>query len=241
MSTDLIIRSGDDQPSLQYVLGEDLTGYTAKFYIYDPVTGVDVQTYDASIIDPTAGEVEVEINPTPDVGFYFARYELVDGAGTNKFTVPNSVPLSLMVTSGTKHEFSYTGNPSLRDIDKVRFLLQDTDTSKATLTDSEIQFLLDEYKNAYSAAAEAALIISAQYAGIKDKTVGPLSIRYGDMVNRYTALSASLRKRATRTSGAAAVFTGTKRDPIFKIGMGDNKGAGGYQSTDPTRSDYYGG
>lgn len=226
-AVDIVRRSGDNQPILRRTLSDangpiNLSNYTVTFQITDPVTGNIVFNDPCDVVDAPNGVVEFSWPNTPTAGFYFAVFKLSNTTDNKNFTIPNSIPLSLMVTDGTTSEYSYTGNPALRTIDKIRFLIQDTDTSSMVLSDSEIMFLSTEFGNDYNAAAEAADIISARYGSFRDKTVGPLSIRYGDVTNRYVQLAKSLRKRASTNSGAVAVFTGTKRDPLFKIGMNDN-------------------
>lgn len=125
---------------------------------------------------------------------------------------------------------TYSGNPTDSDKDRVRFLLRDnltdgTDTNVISpkLSDEEIAYLLDEFKNPYAAASEGAYIIAASYTDRADKTVGPLSIKYGEFADRWNKLGDKLSSRAGKTSGAKALTTQTKRSkPIFAIGMNDN-------------------
>lgn len=229
MSVDIVVRSGDTQPNLQRTLYDsagvpiNLTGYVVTFTVTDPVTGTSVIDEPCAIVgDPTSGTVNLNWpNTVPTNGFFFAQFSLVSGAET--VHVPNATPLSILFTNDSSHEYSYSGNPSLRTVDRIRFLVQDTDTAKALLSDAEIEFLSAEWKNPYIAAAEAATIIGTHYSNYLDKTVGPLSIKYGDQAQRYFSLSQNLRQRGSQNTGALAVITQVDRLPTFTIGMGDNK------------------
>ena len=54
--------------------------------------------------------------------------------------------------------FTYV-DPSSGDRDKVRFLVQDTDSTDAHLQDAEITYLVSTWGNVYDAAIAAAEII----------------------------------------------------------------------------------
>ncbi len=121
--------------------------------------------------------------------------------------------------------FSYSGDPSKSNKDQVRFLLRDM-AAPGTLSDEEIFFLLDTYGDPVSAAITGARTISGNYAGLVDRTVGPLSIRYGDLAKRYDDLGdALLSSRARGGSGKAygvrAFTTQKSQTPYFTLGMHD--------------------
>lgn len=230
---DVVIRKMDTLPLITrkvYLDGSavDLTGYTFNFEV-TTIDGATVFDNPASVPagDPV-NDVQYQWTDTDSGlvtgGVYFATFK-GDKAGDN-LTFPNNRPLSLMVTDSGSWEYSYSGDPTKRPIDRVRFLLGDKNMDLAFFTDSEILFLLSENGgNAYFAAADLAVSQAGSYSSYADKTVGPLSIRYGEQANRWTALSKDLRTRGTRQSGAKVVFTGQNaldRGPIFKIGMNDN-------------------
>lgn len=224
---DIVIRRGDTLPKIRktlYVNGvpQNLTGYTINFVV-DKIDGTQVINNAATAFDIPNGIVEYHWTAADSAAFTdtvgFGKF--VATAGSETFTVPNNSPLSILVTSDTVNEFSYSGDPSARPIDTVRFLMGDTDMSKALLTDSEISFILTEYPNPYDAAAEGALTYAARYTDLKDKTVGPLSIRYGETVARWQNLAKSLARRSSRKSGALAITTQASTIPAFKRGMND--------------------
>jgi hypothetical protein len=229
MSFDIVIRKQDTLPLISrkiYLNGApvNLTGYAMRFVVVN-ITGVQLFSNIATMVASTDNnEVQYQWTNTDSAaaaaGVWFAYFEGTKSG--DKLTFPNNRPLSLIVTDTASWEYSYSGDPSKRPIDKVRFLLGDKNMSAALFTDSEILFVLSEFgSNAYFAASDLAATQAGSYSSIADKTVGPLSIRYGEQSNRWTALAKTLRTRGAGQSGAKALFTGNKRDPMFRIGMND--------------------
>lgn len=99
----------------------------------------------------------------------------------------------------------YTGDPSRNLLDKVRFLLGDTDTPEE-MSDPEIQFLLDEeHMNPLRAAARGAEALASKWStAVVEKQVGPLRISSGTRgltkAERYMKLAKMLWSQAMRQS-----------------------------------------
>ena len=97
--------------------------------------------------------------------------------------------------------FTYV-DPSSGDRDKVRFLVQDTDSTDYHLEDAEITYLVSTWGNVYDAAIAAAEIISGQYAHKTNysRSVGDLSISesYGASAAEFRALASRLRDQRDR-------------------------------------------
>lgn len=94
---------------------------------------------------------------------------------------------------------TYSGDPAASTTDAVRFLLNDTTNVVATeeLTDTEIEWLLAETGNVYSASAMGARKLGAKYAGTADsKSVGPLSISRSGSSQRWYDLAKQLESKA---------------------------------------------
>lgn len=93
--------------------------------------------------------------------------------------------------------FSYSGDPSASNLDKVRFLISDTDSSDYELEDSEIDYLLTTWVTPYDSAIAGAEIIAGKYATKTNysRSVGDLSISeaYGQAATEYRALAERLR------------------------------------------------
>ncbi len=99
--------------------------------------------------------------------------------------------------------WSYTGNPSDSTRDKVRFLIGDTDTGDQQLQDEEIDAMLtDNADNAYTAAIACAEVLVARFSRYVTKSVGDLSISYGERVTNYKSLLGQLRMRSSIQSAA---------------------------------------
>ncbi len=89
----------------------------------------------------------------------------------------------------------------VRDIDKVRLLIGETDATSTTTTniqDEEIQFFVDEETNVYMAASMAALAIArkVQAGGLEDLKVGETRLRT-KRVGELEALANRLRDRGS--------------------------------------------
>ena len=97
--------------------------------------------------------------------------------------------------------FTYVG-PATSDRDKVRFLIQDTDSTAPHMTDEEINWLISEWADVYDAAANAADVLAGQYAHKADysKSVGDLSLNetFSTQSERFAALASNLRLNRMR-------------------------------------------
>jgi hypothetical protein len=88
------------------------------------------------------------------------------------------------------------------DRDRVRFLVQDTNSADFHLHDAEITYLLSTWGNVYDAAIAAAEIISGQYAHKTNysRSIGDLSISesYGASAAEFRALAQRLMAQRDR-------------------------------------------
>lgn len=91
--------------------------------------------------------------------------------------------------------FTYTGDPSVSDLAKVRFLTGTVDaTAEVTFNDDEIDYLLAEWGNdVYETARVGCEILAARFTGkaTVSKSVGDLSLS-----KNYAASAAELRTQA---------------------------------------------
>ena len=127
--------------------------------------------------------------------------------------------------------WTYSGDPSSSDRDKVRFLIGDTDTNNQLLQDAEITFLLNQWNSdAYVAAAHACDALAAKFSAKSDysKSVGDLSIStmYGQQADRYRGLGAQLLAQAAQAAPPSPTFYTDSEGNVgheskFSIGMGD--------------------
>jgi hypothetical protein len=97
--------------------------------------------------------------------------------------------------------FTYVG-PATSDRDKVRFLIQDTDSTAPLLTDEEIAWLISEWADVYDAAANGCDVLANQYAHKADysKSVGDLSLHetFSRQTTRFSELASNLRRNRMR-------------------------------------------
>ena len=97
--------------------------------------------------------------------------------------------------------WSYSGNPADSPRDEVRFLVGDTDKDQQLISNEEVEFLLTIYPKStgianWECAAECARTISSSFTKLINKTVGSLSLTYGDKAAQYAELADKLDKKA---------------------------------------------
>jgi len=127
--------------------------------------------------------------------------------------------------------WTYGGDPSANNRDKVRFLIGDTDTTNQLLQAAEITFLFNEWNsNAYVAAAHACDALAAKFAAKSDysRSVGELSLstQFGQQADRYRSLGAQLLAQAAQNAPPSPTFYETEDGDVghaskFSVGMGD--------------------
>jgi hypothetical protein len=107
--------------------------------------------------------------------------------------------------------WTYSGNPGSSDRDSVRFRIGDTDINSQLLSDEEIDYLLVEYKSPGEAAYQAAIRLGAKFGRLKSKTVGSLSIQYGELTERFYQLADRLKAENRSKLRGAPIATGISR------------------------------
>lgn len=93
--------------------------------------------------------------------------------------------------------WTYSGNPAASNRDFVRFLTGQTSSDDAVImNDEELSFLLVQRPNPYFAAAMAAERLAVRYGNtVRSKTVGDLTLNYGERETHYRTLSGELRRQ----------------------------------------------
>ena len=92
--------------------------------------------------------------------------------------------------------WTYGNDPSNSDLDAVRLLLGDTDSSKPQMSDEELNYFISEYTTVQMAASMAARSLASKYARLVTKEVGDLRIEYSDLYRHYLDLAGSLLEQA---------------------------------------------
>lgn len=133
--------------------------------------------------------------------------------------------------------FTYTGDPSVSTRDKVRFLIGDTISAEKHFEDEEIQYLVTEWGEVYSAARAAAEILAGRYAhkAQSSKSVGDLSISesYSSASAEFRLLAVSIEAQRTRKGGA--------QNPRARINLNSIKSTGNRTALNPTTDFIVGG
>ncbi len=95
--------------------------------------------------------------------------------------------------------WTYTGDPNVSDRDRIRFLIQDTDTTDQLVSDEEIAWALTEAGSIYQTAHDLCTIIAAKFARMAtSKSVGDLSLSYSDRAETYHRLAGRMLHLADR-------------------------------------------
>lgn len=238
-SPDVTLRSGDRLPVVRRTVtvdgsALDLSGYSATFTVAPLGGGTALIDAAAATIDPdqVANKGAISYSFTANdasipAGVYAGWFEVTTSSKT--LTIPNDGFLVVQVFAEQGAVWSYTGNPTLRPLDQVRFLINDTDPDSPKMNDAEIEWLLAQNGSAYYAGAAAAERLGASFTAqaLTMKKVGDLSLSYdyASQAKAYGALAASLRSQAAVLSGGAPrAGGGTDRDPIFEVGAFDFPG-----------------
>lgn len=121
--------------------------------------------------------------------------------------------------------WTYGGDPAASPVAEVRFLIGDTIETSLSLTDKEIEYLLEENDNeTWQTAADSANRMAVRFVSMSStsKKVGDLTLSYdyADTAKRYFALEAKLRRG--KGGGTGAPYMADSSPHVFHIGMGDN-------------------
>lgn len=122
--------------------------------------------------------------------------------------------------------FTYV-DPTSGDRDKVRFLIQDTDSTDPHLQDAEVNYLISVWGNVYAAATYAAEAIATQYAHKTNysRSIGDLSIseshatsaqEFRELANRLRAQELDLFPPTTKINASAIIATADKLVQTYK-------------------------
>lgn len=237
---EVTIKQGDRLPKLarQFLtdgVATNLTGSTVVFNLWNAETGTQVITSGAcTITSAVNGEVEYPwgvADATLPAGFYVGSFTA--SFGSLLLTAPNNGVISIQIVGAVESQWSYTGNPATRPIDRIRFLSGDTDSTNPQLNDQEMQYLIDTWTpNYYLAAAFACEAIGGKYLSILDttKSVGDLSLstKYADSAKGWMDRAHHLRDSSTKATPPIPNWdaNGYPVSSEFKIGMDRNMGSG---------------
>lgn len=128
--------------------------------------------------------------------------------------------------------WTYSGDPSASELDELRFLLGDTDTTDQQLSDEEINYLLREHGDSVVAAGLAACRrLIAQYSRCVDQKTGDIDLKYSQRIAHYKDVMSMIREglRPTPYAGGISISDietvqddDDRQGPIFALGMLDN-------------------
>jgi hypothetical protein len=209
--SDITIGVGDRLPIITRTItvdgaAVDLTGGTASFRVYAPATMTTLISTSATISSPATAGIVTYTWSAGDAalltaGNSFAQFVVT--LGSRNLTAPNDGYMTVLVSGAGEGSFTYSGDPSARGLDAVRFLINDTDSADPLMTDAEINWLLDATEQSvYQAAHDACYALAGKFARQADtsKSVGDLSlsITYSSRGHDYTMLAERFLELANR-------------------------------------------
>lgn len=89
--------------------------------------------------------------------------------------------------------WTYGNDPAGSTLDRIRFLIGDTQDTDQLASDQELQWLLSEH-GVYPGAARACLAIAARFARCMDRSTGSLSRSYSQKFQHYRELATQLEE-----------------------------------------------
>lgn len=107
--------------------------------------------------------------------------------------------------------FTYSGNPSNSDVDAVRFLIGDTDSTEPLLQDEEIIYLSSMWTmqwSIYWTASMAAEAIAARFAREVTFNSDSQTISTSELQQKYMSLAKQLRDLHQRLETGAEISVG---------------------------------
>jgi len=129
--------------------------------------------------------------------------------------------------------WSYSEDPTSSNLDAVRFLIQDVNSTRQLFQDAELTYLISQEHNVYMAAAAACDIQAARQSSVKSKSVGDLSLSYfgpDEWKRRGVLLRARGSAHQVLSAGGITVADRESMEkddsllqPYFELGMHDNR------------------
>lgn len=137
-------------------------------------------------------------------------------------------------------DWSYSQDPSSSDLDAVRFWVQDTDPDVRLLSNSDILWLIGQWKPKYDSlpyvAAKAAEVIATKFAGVVNVSADGVSVNVADLSARYAEAARRLYQvhkdyQVGAELDLSNLMWGARPDfgiaPLtFGMGLHDNREAG---------------
>jgi hypothetical protein len=134
-------------------------------------------------------------------------------------------------------------DPTIGPRYQVRFLIQDTTSTRPLVQDEEIDWLLTQESNVYNAAAAACESLVARSAGVLNRKVGDLTIAYDPKFYRELAITLRARGASDQVpffgGQSIAAKAANQQDtdavvPAFAVGLDDNPSAPAPATIAPT-------
>lgn len=104
--------------------------------------------------------------------------------------------------------WTYNGDPSTNDVDAVRFLVGDTETTDQLASDEEIQWFLAEWPDVYEAAASLCDAIAAKFARQVSVSADGMSFSGDQLSRNFARRATALRDMSGKQRKAGIPYVG---------------------------------
>lgn len=135
--------------------------------------------------------------------------------------------------------FSYSGDPSNSDLDAIRFLLDDTDSTDYQFEDAELEYLIGLFpNNIYYAAAVGAERLASKFSSSPNISADGVSYSQGSLARNWFNRAKELRYLGKRLNRAKPYVGGISEsdkesvendedrvEPHFTVDMHENVGS----------------
>lgn len=190
------IKAGNTSPAIEYALTPttvNLTGASVVFRMR-PIGTTTWSLSAAATVVTATGTPTVRYawaaGNTATPGFYEAEF-VVTYTDTTVETFPNSEFITINIAGDE------TGTSA--DINNVRFLIGDTDSTDYAITNDNIAFALSQASDdLYLAASICCRALAAKYANLVDTKFESVSSNYSQLQNNYTKLAARLESQSKK-------------------------------------------
>lgn len=100
--------------------------------------------------------------------------------------------------------WSFSGNPASSNLDHVRVLIGDIDTSDQLVSDEIINFQLTQNSNDVFLAAEAVCLgLAGKFARKVDTSVESVRVSYSNLYKQYIEMARRYKQQASSSSSAS--------------------------------------
>lgn len=116
--------------------------------------------------------------------------------------------------------WSYSGDPKSSDLDRIRFIIGDTDSTEPIMQDQELAYLISEYgSNDNMLMYQSFMRAATLFARDIKRSLGPHSEDPTERLKYFKDMTAQYKSKLTATGISVPVYNSPK---VFHKGMHSN-------------------